>query len=368
MRITAAVLRQAAGEYGLEEVELAAPGPGEVLVRVVGAGMCHTDVLPRSPESFSPPPIITGHEGSGVIEAVGAGVDGVAVGDHVVLSFASCGDCRNCQRGQPSYCDTFMFQNLIGRNLDGSTGVVDDAGNEVSSRWFGQSSFATHCIAGARNVVVVDRDLPLELLGPLGCGILTGAGSVLVSLDVQPGTSIAVFGAGAVGLAAVMAARVAGASTIVAVDVHRHRLALAAELGATHVVDGSAPDVVEQVVAAAPGGADYTFDTTGNVAVIANALASLRMAGHCGLVGIQSEPLVLDPIALVGKTVSGILEGGAVPQELIPRLISLWREGQFPFDRLIKTFPLADINLAEKASLSGDVVKPVLLPPPAPTA
>jgi aryl-alcohol dehydrogenase len=261
-----------------------------------------------------------------------------------------------------------MFQNLIGRNLDGSTGVVDDAGNEISSRWFGQSSFATHCIAGARNVVVVDRDLPLELLGPLGCGILTGAGSVLVSLDVQPGTSIAVFGAGAVGLAAVMAARVAGASTIVAVDVHRHRLALAAELGATQVVDGSAPDVVEQVVAAAPGGADYTFDTTGNVAVIANALASLRMAGHCGLVGIQSEPLVLDPIALVGKTVSGILEGGAIPQELIPRLISLWREGQFPFDRLIKTFPLADINLAEKASLSGDVVKPVLLPPPAPTA
>ncbi|MEA3020538.1 MAG: aryl-alcohol dehydrogenase [Actinomycetota bacterium] len=363
MKITAAVLRQADGDYQLEDVELAAPGPGEVLVRVVGAGMCHTDVLPRSPASFSPPPIITGHEGSGVVEAVGPGVDGIAVGDHVVLSFASCGECANCRRGQSSYCDTFLVRNLLGRNLDGSTGVVDADGNEIASRWFGQSSFATHCIAGARNVVVVDRDLPLELLGPLGCGLLTGAGSVLVALVVQPGTSIAVFGAGAVGLAAVMAAQVAGASTIIAVDIHRHRLELAAELGATHVVDGTAADVVEQILAVSPGGVDYTFDTTGNVAVITNALAALRMAGHCGLVGIQSEPLVLDPVALVGKTVSGILEGGATPQELIPRLISLWRDGKFPFDRLIETFPLADINRAEQASLNGQVVKPVLLPP-----
>jgi aryl-alcohol dehydrogenase len=185
---------------------------------------------------------------------------------------------------------------------------------------------------------------------------------VLVALDVQPGTSIAIFGVGAVGLAAVMAARVAGASTIVAVDIHRHRLDLATELGATHVVDGSGDGVVAQILAACPGGADYAFDTTGNVSVIATALAGLRMAGHCGLVGIQAEPLVLDPVALVGKTVSGILEGGAVPQELIPRLISLWREGEFPFDRLVETFPLSDINRAEQASLRGDVVKPVLLP------
>jgi aryl-alcohol dehydrogenase len=189
---------------------------------------------------------------------------------------------------------------------------------------------------------------------------------VLVSLAVRPDSSIAVFGAGAVGLAAVMAARVAGASTIIAVDIHRHRLELATDLGATHVVDGSAGDVVEQILAATEGGADYTFDTTGNVEVIAKALSALRMAGHCGLVGIQSEPLVLDPVALVGKTVSGILEGGAIRQTLIPHLISLWRDGELPFDRLIQTFPLAEINAAEKASLSGEVVKPVLLPPLAP--
>jgi len=365
MRVTAAVLRQADGEYRLEDVELAGPGPGEVLVRIVGAGMCHTDTLPRSPTSFSPPPIITGHEGSGVIEEVGAGVDGVAVGDHVVLSFASCGECRNCMSGRPSYCDTFLFRNLTGRNIDGSTGVVDDSGSPVLSRWFGQSSFATHCVAGARNVVVVDRDLPLELLGPLGCGILTGAGSVLVGLDVQPGRNIVVFGTGAVGLAAVMAAKVAGASTVIAVDIHRHRLDLATELGATHTVDGAAVDVAQQIMTATDGGADYTFDTTGNVSVIANAVATLRLGGHCGLVGIQSESLVLDPIAIVGKTVSGILEGGANPQKVIPHLLSLWTEGRFPFDRLVKTFPLADINLAERASLSGDTIKPVLIPPTA---
>lgn len=362
MEIAAAVLREAGGAYRIERVKLADPAPGEVLVRVVGAGMCHTDVVPRAPESPAPPPIITGHEGAGVVEAVGDGVTGVSVGDHVVLSFDSCGTCVNCQRGRPSYCDTFVQRNLVGRRVDGTTGVTDADGNQVSSRWFGQSSFATHCVATARNVVVVDRDLPLEKLGPLGCGILTGAGSILVALDVEPDRSLVVFGSGAVGLAAVMAAKVVGASPIVAVDIHAHRLALAAELGATHTIDGSAGDLVEQVQAVTGGGADYAFDTTGNVGVIVDALASLRMGGQCGLVGIQSEPLVLDPLLIVGKTVSHILEGSAVPQETIPRLISLWREGRFPFDRLIETFSLEDVNLAEEASLTGKVVKPVLVP------
>jgi aryl-alcohol dehydrogenase len=362
MKITAAVLRQADSDYGLEEVELAMPGPGEVLVRIVGAGICHTDMLPRRPRYVASLPIITGHEGSGVVEAIGAGVDAVGTGDHVVLSFASCGECRNCQRGQSPYCDTFLLRNLVGRNIDGSTGVLDKDGIEISSRWFGQSSFATYCVVGSRNVVVVDRDLPLELLGPLGCGILTGAGSVLVALDVQADSSIAVFGAGSVGLAAIMAARVVGASTIVAVDVNRQRLTLALELGATHVVEGNAPDVVERILTIKPGGVDYTFDTTGNATVIPKALGALRMAGHCGLVGVQSEPLTLGPAALVGKNLSGILEGGADPQDLIPRLIALWRDGLFPFDRMIDVFPLADINHAERAAQSGEVVKPVLLP------
>ena len=360
--VVAAVLRSHDGPYVLEEVQLDGPGPGEVLVRVVGAGMCHTDVVPRSPESFSPPPIITGHEGAGVVEAVGEGVDGVSAGDHVVVSFDSCGECRACVAGVPAHCDTFLLRNLLGRRLDGTTGVRDRDGGEVLSRWFGQSSFASHCVTAARNVVVVDRDLPLELLGPLGCGILTGAGSILVALPVRAGSAVVVFGAGAVGLAAVMAARVVDAGPIVAVDLHEHRLDLARELGATHTFEGARADLVEQVQAVTGGGADVSFDTTGNVGVVRNALAVLRPGGHCGMVGIQTEDLVLDPLALLGKTLSAILEGGADPQVVIPQLVGLWRAGRFPFDRLIRTFPLAEINEAEAASADGSVVKPVLLP------
>ncbi|OHV28034.1 MULTISPECIES: NAD(P)-dependent alcohol dehydrogenase [Pseudofrankia] len=362
MKATAAVLRQADGPYVLEEVELDPPGAGEVLVRVVSAGMCHTDIVPRQEGAPTPTPIITGHEGAGVVEAVGAGVTRVSVGDHVVLSFDSCGQCPSCQRGAPPYCDLFLFRNFFGRRLDGTTGVRDAAGGEIASRWFGQSSFATYCVAAERCVVVVDSDLPLEKLGPLGCGILTGAGSVLVDLNVRAGASLAVFGAGAVGLAAVMAAKVAGAETIIAIDLHQHRLELATELGATHVLDGASADLVAQIQGLTGGGADYTFDTTGNVGVITNAVGALRMGGHCGLVGIQTEPVTFDPVALLGKRVSGILEGGADPQVVIPRLIELWRAGSFPFDRLIETFPLEAINAAEEASLSGKVVKPVLLP------
>ena len=361
MKITAAVLRDPSAPYVLEEVELADPGPGQVRVRVVGAGMCHTDVLPRAEGSFAPPPIITGHEGSGVVDAVGDDVTSLAVGDHVVLTFDSCGDCTNCRDGRPAYCDTMLPRNLSGRALDGSTGVTDADGAEVSSRWFGQSSFATHCIANERNAVKVDADLPLEQLGPLGCGIQTGAGSVLVALDVQPGSSLVVFGAGAVGLSAVMAAVVAGASTIVAVDLHDHRLDLARELGATHTVSGADDDVVEQIRDITGGGADTAFDTTGVPSVIVTALASLRMAGVCGLVGAQTGDLVLDGLATVGKTIVGILEGGVDPQRFIPRMIELWRDGRFPFDRLVETFPFAEINGAERSSLSGGAIKPVLL-------
>jgi aryl-alcohol dehydrogenase len=363
MDITAAVLRSTDGPYSIEQVELDAPGADEVLVRIVSAGMCHTDLLPRLPDGIWPPPIITGHEGAGVVEAVGDGVEGISVGDHVVLTFDSCGACRGCTEGRPCYCETFLMRNMLGRRMDGSTGVRTADGEEIASRWFGQSSFASHCLATARNVVVVDADLPLEQMGPLGCGLLTGAGSILVGLDVQPGERLVVYGAGAVGLAAVMAGVVAGAETIIAVDLHEHRLELARELGATHTIDGSHGDAAGQVLGLTGGGADVAFDTTGNAAVITGAIGALRLGGRLGLVGVQTAELVLDPVALVGKTVTGILEGGGDPHELIPRLIALWREGRFPFDRLIETFPLDQIDAAEEASLSGRVVKPVLLPP-----
>ena len=357
----AAVLRAPDGAYSIEDVQVRAPIGNEVLVRIVGVGMCHTDVLPRTPGFPASPPIIPGHEGAGVVEAIGPDVTTLAAGDHVVLSFDSCGACANCLAGQPAYCDQFMLRNLFGRSLDGSSTVVDAAGQPLAARWFGQSSFATHAIATERNAVKVDAALPLETLGPLGCGIQTGAGSILCALDVQPGTSVAVFGAGAVGLAAVMAAVVAGATTIIAVDLQQHRLDLATELGATHVIDGTA-DVLAQIVGITGGGVQYAFDTTGVPSVMLDAVRATRMTGTIGFVGVQQGTFALESTDYIGKTIVNILEGSADPQTFIPRMIELWQAGRFPFDRLIETFPLDRIDEAEQSSLAGGVIKPVLVP------
>ncbi len=365
MKITAAVLRAGDQPYSLEEVELADPRADEVLVRIVGAGMCHTDVLPRGAGTISPPPIICGHEGSGVVEAVGSEVEGVAVGDHVVISFESCGACEACRARRPYACEQFWLRNLLGRRADLSTGVTDASGAEIPSRWFGQSSFATHAVATARNVVVVDPALPLEKLGPLGCGIQTGAGSTLSAdaLDVQPGTSIIVFGVGAVGLAALMGAVVAGATTIIAVDLHQQRLDLATELGATHTILGDDADLGAKVLELTGGaGCHYAVDTTGVPAVSKAAMGCVRLGGKGALVGAQLSDVSFDTLSVVGKTAIWVLEGNADPKAFIPRMIELWQAGRFPFDRLIEEFPLSDIQEAEDASLSGRVVKPVLRP------
>ena len=356
MRIQAAILRDPAKPFTVEDVELGEPGPGEVLVRVAGSGMCHTDVVLRQlPELRLP--MVFGHEGSGVVEAVGPGVRSVAPGDHVVLSYDSCGRCARCLTSMAPYCDQFMARNLAGVRVDGTTGATDSAGMPVAARWFGQSSFASHAIATERNVVAVDASLPLEMLGPLGCGLQTGAGSVLIALGVRPATSIAVFGTGAVGLAAVMAARIAGAAEIIAVDLHPARRELALELGATRAIDGADPDL-----AAAIGQVHYCFDTTGVPAVAATAISVLRPGGTCGLVGAGGGEIRLRPEALAGRSLRYILEGDAIPQQFIPRLIGLWQRGRFPFDRLLRSYPLDQINDAERDSANGTTIKPILLP------
>jgi aryl-alcohol dehydrogenase len=302
-------------------------------------------------------PMVFGHEGSGVVEAVGPGVTRVKPGNHVVLSYDSCGACAPCLTGAAPYCDQFMARNITGTRVDGTTGASDSAGMPVAARWFGQSSFASHAIATERNVVPVDPALPLQILGPLGCGLQTGAGSVLIALGVRPATSIAVFGTGAVGLAAVMAARVAGAAEIIAVDLHPASRELALELGATRALDGADPGL-----AAAIGKVHYCFDTTGVPAVATTAISVLRPGGTCGLVGAGGGELTLRPEALAGRSVRYIMEGEAIPQQFIPRLIRLWERGRFPFDRLIRTYPLDQINDAEHDSANGTTIKPILLP------
>ena len=355
---TAAVLRDPSAPFTLEEVTLGELGPDEVLVRIVGAGFCHTDVLPRDLMAQALPAIL-GHEGSGVVVKVGTNVHDLAAGDNVVLSFASCGECGPCASGHPAYCVHFNLLNVSGRNLDGSVSATDTNGEPVGNRWFGQSSFAEHSIVARRSVVKVDAELPLELLGPLGCGIQTGAGAVLNVMKVQPGQSIVVFGAGAVGLAAIMAAKLAGASDIVAVDLHENRLKLALELGATRTALANDPDVDDLVLNGGTG-LDFALDTTGVEDVMSLALTVLGFGGQLVLVGASMDGLVVHPTQLSGKTVTYIFEGDSDPQLFIPQLVEHWKAGKFPFERLIETFPLAQINEAEAASKSGAVIKPVL--------
>jgi len=364
----AAVCRSPESPMAIEAVTIEDPREGEVLVRIVGVGVCHTDMAMKSQQLPVPQPVVLGHEGSGIVEKVGPGVTGLAPGDPVVLSFNSCGHCPNCDDHAPAYCYAFGLYNFAAIRPDGSTPLSGEGG-PIHANVFGQSSFATHAIAHARNTVKVPehaRDVPLELLGPLGCGIQTGAGAVLNSMKVRPGSSIAVFGAGAVGMSAIMAARIAGATTIIAVDLNADRRKLALELGATHEVAGDG-DVAAAIRAICPDGLVYAFDTTGIARVIEMAFDLLAVRGTLGLVGASDADavLTLNETALMGggRTIRGILEGDSEPQTFIPELIDHYRAGRFPFDRLVDYFDFSQINEAFHASESGRVIKPVLRMP-----
>jgi Zn-dependent alcohol dehydrogenase len=361
----AALVRAPMTPFSIEDIEVAAPQDGEILVRLHGTGVCHTDLVAR--DGFPVPlPIVLGHEGAGVVEAVGAGVTHLEVGDHVVMSFNSCGACGSCAKHEPAYCQHFFPLNFGGQRLeDGSTGLSQgDA--QVYGRFFDQSSFASLALTRARNVVKIDRSLPLAVMGPLGCGIQTGAGAVMNSLKLQAGEAIAIFGGGAVGLSAVMAAHALGASHIIVVEPNATRRALATELGATHTIDPKAEaDVAAAVKAAGPGGVQRALDTTGIPAVISSALDTLLNNGLLGLLGVSPLDAVLPvnimSLVMRGAGIKAILEGDSDPQVFIPQLIALYQAGRFPFDKLIKTFPFEQINEAAKASEDGLVVKPVIV-------
>jgi aryl-alcohol dehydrogenase len=363
MRMTAAVTESKGAAFTLAELDLDEPRRNEVIVRLVGSGVCHTDLSVRDQRRPVPLPAVLGHEGAGIVETVGADVTSVSAGDHVVLTFSSCGTCRMCVQGRSAYCDHFVACNFTGGRADGSTTLHREAG-DVHGVFFGQSAFATHALATERNTVKVAPEAPLELLGPLGCGVQTGAGAVLNALRPPAGSSIAVFGAGSVGLSAVMAAIVAGCTTIVAVDLNEQRLKLARELGATHVIDGADDEAVDRLRRLTGGtGLDYTLDTTGVPQVLRRAVSALNQGGTCGLVGTSAPgtEVTLDmPSLLFGRTVRGIIEGDSVPQLFIPALVDLHRQGRFPLDKLITTYPFEDINRAVEDAENGLIVKPVL--------
>lgn len=363
MKVTAAVLRTGNGPFSVEELDLAEPRADEVLVRVVAAGMCHTDLLSRElPPEFFGGPQVYGHEGAGVVEAIGDAVTRVAVGDHVVLSFNSCGGCPACNKGRRPYCANFSQYNMSGGRPDGSAVFTDAQGNRVGSHFFGQSSFASHTVVAEESVVKVDASLDLRRLGPLGCGIQTGAGAVMNTLAVEAGSSLVVTGAGALGLTAVMAAKVVGASTIIAIDRHASRLELATRFGATHTVSGSPADITAQILSITGRGADYAFDTTGNAAVVRASHDALNNIGTLALAGVGFGELSFNFLSMIsGRTITGVMEGDSVPTEFIPNLARLNAEGAFPYHELITEFPLEAINDAEAASASGSVIKPVLV-------
>jgi aryl-alcohol dehydrogenase len=361
---SAALLRDVGAPLEIEEVQVSAPREGEILVRMRGVGICHTDISAAHGVIPIPLPAVLGHEGSGVVAAIGPGVDSLAVGDHVALSFDHCGQCPQCSGGHPAYCEMFAPLNYFGTRLDGSV-TMHQGDDDVYGNWFGQSSFATHAIASAHNAVKVAEDLPLEILGPLGCGLQTGAGSVLKVLEPKAGEGIIVFGLGAVGLGAVMAAKAVGCEPIIAVDLNPRRLELAIELGATHTINPTeTDDLLWTVQEMAAPGVHHAFDAVGLGPVIRQALESLRSPGHCvtvGFQGLENEITVDQGHLLVGRRLSGVVEGDADPQTFIPELIELYRGGKFPFDRLVKTFPFSQINEAIHASESGEVVKPVVI-------
>jgi len=348
--IQAAVLRQPGRPLKIERLQMEGPRDDEALVRLVASGICHTDI--SFCEGGFSGTVILGHEGAGVVECIGKAVKGVKPGDHVVLSYQSCGRCPPCRKNRPYDCERFWEANFGLARLDGSSAYHGD----MRGHFFGQSSFATHALATERNVVKVAKSLPLELLAPLGCGLQTGAGTVMNSLAVRPRSSLAVFGAGAVGLAAVMAARIVRAKTIIAVDIKPKRLKLARELGATHVIDNRVTDVAKSIAAITGHGVDYTVETSGDGKLFRLATELLNPSGRAAFLTGATGPDNLPG----GRKALSVTQGNAVPQEFIPKLIRLWRSGWFPFDRLVKFYKFKDINRAIADSRKGETIKPVV--------
>ncbi|MFJ6437900.1 NAD(P)-dependent alcohol dehydrogenase [Streptomyces sp. NPDC091416] len=358
-RVRAAVTEAPGAPFTVRDADLEDPRPHEVLVRMTAVGVCHTDLGMRDTWPRQLTPMVFGHEGAGRVEAVGAEVTGVVPGDHVCLTFASCGVCEQCTTGHPAYCRAAQTLNFSGGRADGTTPLALD-GAPLHAGFFGQSSFATHAVVHERGVVRVPAGLPAAVVAPLGCGGQTGAGTVLNRLRPEPGSSLVVLGAGGVGLSALMAAVAAGCAPVVAVDPIASRRALAGELGAGAALppgDGLAATLRDLT----GGGAHYVVETTGRPEMARRAVGALRPRGELALLGLGGE-VTFDVMGLLAKgvRVHGVIEGDSDPGRFILELIGLHRRGLFPVDRLVTTFPFEDIGAAVAAMRDGSVVKPVL--------
>lgn len=360
MKIKAAVVHHEGGPFIIEDVDLAEPRKGELKVKIVACGVCHTDDKARN-GYFTPFPAVLGHEGAGIVEAVGSDVDGFSVGDHVVLSYPYCCECENCKKGKPFYCYRSTELSFFGKFKDGHTPLSQN-GEPVNS-FFGQSSFATYAIVPVANAVKVDSDVDLGLLAPLGCGIQTGAGAIINALQPQKEDSVVIFGTGTVGLSAIMGAAAIGCKKIIAVDILDARLEIAREYGATDIINSKCePDVAGAVRAMTNDkGADYALDTTGVESCTLAALKSLHTGGKGACVA-ASKKLTFDPAPayLIGRSWTYLIEGESVPQEFIPQMVEWYKQGRFPIDRMISFYPFEQINKAFEDTKKGIATKAVL--------
>lgn len=351
--------------FEIQKLTVDEPRDDEAQVKIVASGVCNTDNHIRNQVYDTPQPAVLGHEGAGIVEKVGKDIRGIEPGDKVVLGWDSCGYCRQCQRAKPSYCENY-FQHLYkGCRLDGTTAFANEEGS-VASHFFGQSSFARITNVKAKCLVKLHRDMPLELAAPLGCGQLTGAGAATSSTAVKPGETVAVFGTGGVGLAAIMAARAVGAAEVVAVDIHDKRLETAKEVGATSTINSRASTVGAQLEKAiGPSGVDVILDTTGIPAVINEFPSFIAPLGRIGLIAVTKPGTKVSfdvgTTLAKGWTVRTISGGDVVPADMIRTMIDWWSQGKFPVEKFIQAFPLNCINDAFDAAASGEVIKPVIL-------
>jgi aryl-alcohol dehydrogenase len=365
LKCTAAVVASRGAALTIEQFDVDEPAPNEIAVRIAATGICRTDLHIRDGEYPIPDfPVVPGHEGAGVVTAIGSAVADVRIGDHVLLTYPFCGECPNCVRGSMAYCEQGFMLSFGGARLDGSSGWRrGDDGTRVNGHIFQQSSFASHTLATANSAVILDHDLPLDLAPAFGCGVSTGAGSVLNVMDLRPDSRLAILGTGTVGLAALMMARHLGVKQIIAVDTNPERLETASELGATDTVDASDREARHAIQRLTGRGADHIFDTTGHPGVVANALDSLAMTGTVVMAGAApaGTRTSLDMNALLnGRAVRGTIQGDAEARKLVPRLIQLYKQGRFPVGKLVSNYRFAEIQRAIADMENGRVIKPIL--------
>ncbi|NKB56982.1 MAG: zinc-binding dehydrogenase [Alphaproteobacteria bacterium] len=375
MKMRAAVLRQFDAQQpfanskpiSIEEVTLDPPGPNEVLVKIGGAGLCHSDLSVMNGARPRPEPLVLGHEGAGQIVEVGSSITDLEAGDHIVFQFSpSCGRCRRCMEGRPQVCEVGAKAKAAGDLMGGGRRIRDADGNSIAHHT-GVSCFAEYAVSDRGSVVKIDKDLPLTEAALFGCAVMTGVGAVINTARILPGDSVAVIGLGGVGLNGVLGAKLGGAETIIAIDLADDKLGLARQLGATHTVNASDADHVAQVRDLTNGGVDFAIDLAGAIPAMKTAYAVTRYGGTVVTAGLSPSTaefsFVQSNLVAEEKAIKGSYMGSCVPVRDIPRFISLYRQGRLPVDKLISSqVGLDEINAGFDRLQQGETIRQILVP------